>query len=103
MSSLTMIRRYARKVVRRIEGFFLNPRLETRAAFDEFVVEKKRVQSALGACEDFLNQLQRFKLRYTTDDDDRAALSEALTQVRQYCKSLEQALKGSDDPEVPHN
>ena len=90
------------KVVRRIEGFFLNPKLETRAAFDEFVVEKKRVQNALGACEDFLNQLQRFKLSYTTDDDDRAALSEALTQVRQYCRSLEQALKGSDDPEVPH-
>ena len=89
------------KVVRRIEGFFLNPKLETRAAFDEFVVEKKRIQSAIGACEYFLNQLQRFKLRYTTDDADRAALSEALIEVREYCRSLEQALKGSDDPEVP--
>jgi hypothetical protein len=43
------------QVVRRLEEFLLKPALETRAAFDEFVIEKKRVQNALTACDVFLN------------------------------------------------
>ncbi len=89
------------KVIRRVEQFFLNPALETRAAFDEFVVERKRVQSAIGACDSFIAQLRKFKLTYTTDDDERKSLRDALKQVRDYCNSLEQTLIGSDDPEVP--
>jgi hypothetical protein len=88
------------KVVRRIEQFFLNPKLETRAGFDEFVIEKKRVKSALAACEDFIGQLRKFKLKYTTDEEERKNLRMALKQVREYCESLEEALKGDDDPEV---
>lgn len=88
------------KVLRRVEEFFLNPKLETRDAFDEFVVEKKRVQSALSACEGFLTQLQKFKLTYTSNDDERKVLRKALREVRDYCKSLERALEGSDDPEA---
>jgi ParB-like nuclease domain len=88
------------KVVRRIDQFFLNPKLETRAAFDEFIVEKKRVQSAISACEGFIAQLRKFKLSYTADEEERKHLGEALRQVRDYCDSLEQALVGSDDPEV---
>jgi hypothetical protein len=90
------------KVIRRVEQFFLNPALETRAAFDEFVVEKKRVQSAVGACEGFIAQLKKFKLTHISDEDERKNLGEALRQVRDYCNSLEQALVGSDDPEVTH-
>lgn len=88
------------KVLRRVEEFFLNPKLETRDAFDEFVVEKKRVQSALSACEGFLSQLQKFRLTYTSNDEERKNLRKALKEVRAYCKSLEQALEGSDDPEA---
>jgi len=91
------------KVVRRIDQFFLNPKMETRAAFDEFVVEKKRVQNAIGACDSFIAQLQKFKLTYTTDEEERNNLRKALRHVRDYCDSLEQALVGSDDPEVKHN
>jgi hypothetical protein len=90
-------------VLRRVEEFFLKPTLETREAFDEFVVEKKRVQTALTACEDFLAQLGKLKLSYTADDEERRNLRAALKKVREYCKSLEQALRGSDDPEVPHD
>ncbi len=89
------------KVIRRVEQFFLNPALETRAAFDEFIVEKKRVQTAIAACDSFIAQLKKFKLKYTADDDERKSLRDALKQVRDYCNSLEQALVGSDDPEVP--
>lgn len=89
------------EVLRRVEEFFLNPSLETRAAFDEFVVEEKRVNRALNVCDDFLNQLSKLKLTYTTESDEREQLREALRKVEEYCKSLEEALLGSDDPRVP--
>lgn len=91
------------QVLRRLEEFFLNPALETRAAFDEFVVEKKRVQSALNACDAFLSQLQQLKLTYTADDDERQSLRLALKQVQAYCSSLEHALEGGNDPEIPRD
>lgn len=89
------------KVVRRIEQFFLNPKLETREAFDEFIVDKRQVLNAIGACETFMAQLKRFRLRYTSDDEEREKLRKALVKVRAYCDNLEQSLAGSDDPEAP--
>lgn len=89
-------------VLRRIEEFFLDPSLETRAAFDQFIVGKKRVQNALSVCAEFVKQLQGLKLRFTADDDERTELRKALREVQEYCKRLEQALQGSDDPEIPN-
>jgi ParB family transcriptional regulator, chromosome partitioning protein len=91
-----------RAVLRRIEEFFVDPALETRAAFDQFIVGKKRIQTALSACVDFIKQLRSLKLRFTADDDERTQLRKALRDVQQYCKGLEQALTGSDDPEIPN-
>jgi hypothetical protein len=88
------------KVVRRVEQFFLNPKLETREAFDEFVKEAKRVKGALDACNKFLKELKKFRLRYTTDDEARLKLREQLGEVQAYCKSLEDALEGSDAPKA---
>jgi hypothetical protein len=88
------------KVVRNIERFFLNPKTETRELFDEFVIDKKRIQNALEACDAFMKELKKFKLKYTSDDEERKNLRRALMQVRAYCESLEQSLIGSDDPEV---
>jgi|ERR1700733_2298468 len=90
-------------VLRTIEEFFLDPALETRAAFDQFIIGKKRVQGALAACTDFIKQLQALKLRFTADDDERVELRKALRDVQEYCKSLEQALRGTDDPEIPND
>jgi len=88
-------------VLRKIEEFVLDPSIETRSAFDQFIVGKKRVQTALSTCVDFIKQLQSLKLRFIADDDERMELRNALRDVQQYCKGLEQALKGSDDPEIP--
>lgn len=85
-------------LLRRLEQFILDPGLETRAAFDEFVVDKRRARNALAVCETFLSSLQQLKLTYTTDDADRQALREALRQVEAYCKSLSRALEGRDEP-----
>jgi ParB-like chromosome segregation protein Spo0J len=87
-------------VVRTIEQFFFNPKTETRELFDTFIVDKKRIETALSACENFIGELQKFKLRYTSEDADRNNLREALSQVRAYCESLEESLRGSDDPTV---
>lgn len=88
------------RVIRRIEEFFLNPGLETRSAFDEFIADKKRFQGALSLCNEFIEKLQGFKLRHMADDDERVNLRAALKQVREYCKRLEEDLRGSDDPDV---
>jgi ParB-like chromosome segregation protein Spo0J len=88
------------KVVRRIEEFFLNPKLETREAFDEFVVDKKRVQSAVTACQTFVSELKNFRLRYTTEESERNRLREELIAVQKYCKTLEEALEGTDNPDA---
>src|SRR5258708_27831903 len=87
--------------VRRVEEFFLKPDLETRAAFDQFIVGKKRVEGALAACDGFPRQLRQLKLANTADDDERQRLRDALREVQRYCESLPEALRGSDDPEAP--
>lgn len=89
-------------IVRRLEQFILDPKLETRAAFDEFVVDKRRARNAVAICENFLSALQQLKLTYTTDDADREQLQEALKQVESYCRSLSRALEGRDEPK-PQN
>jgi ParB family chromosome partitioning protein len=87
-------------VTRRLEEFFLNPKLEAKEGFQDFVGERKRVSNALSACDSFLSQLQRFKLTYTSDDEERKTLRQKLAEVRKYCESLEEALQGTDDPEA---
>jgi hypothetical protein len=89
-----------KRVLRRTEQFFLNIDLETRAAFDEFVVEYRRTQSALTECEEFIGRMTRLKLRYIADDDDRQKLRDALADVRKLCNSLDASLKGRDDPNI---
>jgi hypothetical protein len=86
------------RVVRRLENFLLDPSLETRAAFDEFVVDQRRTKNALDVCDNFLASLQRLRLTYTTDDADRDQLGKALRHVEAYCKSLYRALEGRDEP-----
>jgi ParB family chromosome partitioning protein len=86
------------RIIRRLEKFILDPSLETRAAFDEFVVDQKRTKNAIESCENFLAILQKMKLTYITDDSDRHELRQALKQVEAYCKSLYRALEGRDEP-----
>jgi len=86
------------RIARRLEKFILDPSLETRAAFDEFVVDQKRTKNAIDSCENFLASLQKMKLAYITDDSDRHELRQALKQVEAYCRSLYRALEGRDEP-----
>jgi ParB/RepB/Spo0J family partition protein len=91
---------FRRIVLERVTSFFLDPDLETRAAFDELVLEHRRVVSALQECTDFIDRLERLKIRYTADDKERADLTAALKRVQQFCMVLEHMLEGSDDPDI---
>ncbi len=84
----------------RLSQYFQEAGLETRRAFDEFVVDNRRVQSALKACDSFIRQLQRSKLEYTGDDMARKELIAGLQAVKEYADQLLQKLSGEDQPPV---
>jgi hypothetical protein len=91
------------QILTRIESFFLNPDLETRSAFDEFFVEKKRILDAVQECNNFIERVEKLKLRYTAGDEERKELRKALRGVQRFCMTLEQLLQGSDDPDIPQD
>ena len=88
------------KLLQRVEEYFLNPALETRAVFDEFTVDAKRTRDALVECEEFVARINRLKLRYISDDGARKNLRSALSAVAALCASIDEMLRGSDDPDI---
>ena len=86
------------RVLARLREYLLNPDLETRHAFDDFVVENRRIQGAVNACDDFVRQLERLKLDYLLDRND---VRRALERVSNFAQSLIIKLEGSDPPIQP--
>jgi len=84
-----------RAILERLTEYITDVSLETRMAFDEFVVDNRRVQSTVKACGDFMSQLQRAKLEHTLDRDE---LMMALRKVNEYIDSLLRKLEGADEP-----
>jgi len=82
-------------VVQRLTQYILEKELETRKAFDEFVVDNRRILGAIGACEEFVRQLDRLKIDFTLD---RNEIKTALEMVRGYVQKLLDKLEGSDQP-----
>jgi hypothetical protein len=87
-------------VVERLRRYILDPALETRSAFDEFVLEDRKVQNAVKACADFLAELRRYKLQYTSEKDE---LTVALGEIVRYANYLIEKIKGSDPPSPPES
>jgi ParB family chromosome partitioning protein len=83
------------RIIDRLREYILDPELETRRAFDEFVVEMWRVQGAIAACTDFLKQLERAKLDYTLENQE---LVLSLANVKTYIERLLEELKGGETP-----
>ena len=82
-------------VLKRLESYIRDVNLETRAAFDEFVVDNRRVKGAVEACDRFVDELGRLKLDYTAD---RKELRTSLKRVRRYIDGLLAKLEGGDPP-----
>ena len=84
-------------VLERLQQYIEDVSLETRQAFDEFVVDNRRVRGAIDACTDFVKTLERFKLDYTLDQNE---LRIALEKVANYAKGILSKLEGSDAPQA---
>lgn len=87
-----------RTVLNTLRRYILDPRLETRDAFDQFVLEDRKVQNAIRACREFVAELRKYKLQFTSEKDE---LVEALNEVAGYVYYLTERLKGSDPPPPP--
>jgi ParB/RepB/Spo0J family partition protein len=85
-------------VIKRLETYMTNVQMETRKAFDEFVVDNRRIQNSIKACDDFIVQLERAKLEHVVENKDD--LTFALRNVKKYVDDLLQKLEGSDQPDL---
>jgi hypothetical protein len=81
----------------RLGEYITTKDLETRRAFDEFVVDNRRITNAVNACEEFVSRLERAKLAFALDRDE---LRIALRKVQKYIGDLLDRLKGSDSPDT---
>jgi ParB/RepB/Spo0J family partition protein len=79
-----------------LRDWIQDPDLETRAVFDQFVADSRRVQTALSACDDFISKMDRSKVIHALD---RADIVRALERVRDYAIRLIDQLSGEDAPE----
>ncbi|MBI3766011.1 MAG: hypothetical protein HY277_05860 [Ignavibacteriales bacterium] len=80
-------------VLQRLRDYVLDEDLETRRAFDEFVVDNRRVQGAVAACEDFVSQIKRLKIDYALN---RKEVIKALERVIEFAEKLRNKLEVTD-------
>jgi ParB/RepB/Spo0J family partition protein len=83
-------------VLDRLRRYIDDVQLETRAAFDEFIADPRRVQGAIKACNDFISSLERFRLEHTTE---KGELLTALNNVSDYVEMLLVKLEAFEPPE----
>jgi hypothetical protein len=86
------------RVLRRLKEYVENVNLETRASFDDFVADTRRVKGALKTCETFVVQIKRSRLDYTSGSSERTKLMKALKEVKVLAEKLLDKLEGSDAP-----
>jgi ParB/RepB/Spo0J family partition protein len=85
-------------VINRLDAYITTVPYETRKAFDEFVVDNRRLQSSINACQDFIAQLERNKLEHIVDNKEDLMI--VLRGVKKYVEELLQKLEGNDAPSV---
>ncbi len=84
------------EVIARLREYILDINVETRKAFDEFVIDSRHAQGTIKACDDFVSRLERSKLEHVVEG--REELINALERVKKYADALLQKLEGSDAP-----
>ena len=81
----------------RLRDYVLDVKLETRAAFDTFILETRRVSKAVDASIAFIKAMDAAKLSYATEG--REELIESLRKVLAYVQNLLSTLESQDPPE----
>jgi ParB family transcriptional regulator, chromosome partitioning protein len=88
---------YARDVVvKRIRAYILDPDLETRDAFDEFVLNAQRIQDAIEISNRYLSDIRKLKLQFASDYKEDLLAS--LVEIRDYLEYVLDRLKGVEAP-----
>jgi len=82
-------------VLNRLRQYIQDPQLETRRAFDEFVMDNRRIVGAINTCDEFIRSIERLKIDYALE---RGEVKSALEKVRDFAQSLINKLEGSDPP-----
>lgn len=82
--------------VDKLREYVLDPDLETRRAFDEFILETRRVTKAVDASKAFIRAMNAAKPTYATDG--REELIAKLREVLAYVQNLLGRLEGEDPP-----
>ena len=83
-------------VADRLREYILDPNMETRAAFDGFIVERRSRQRASQAVDKFMNELRKARIEHVTEG--REALIAKLTVVLAFVETLLAKLEGDDPP-----
>ena len=82
--------------VDKLREYVLDPDLETRRAFDAFIMETRRVTRVVDASDAFIRAMNAAKLTYATEG--REELIENLRKVLAYVQDLLGRLEGEDSP-----
>jgi len=82
-------------VAERLEHFVNDLEMETRSAFDQFIMDPRRIRGAIEACTDFIRLLERARVEHISERDE---LVEALTSVQRYVGDLLTRLEGGEPP-----
>lgn len=85
-------------VIKSLREYIEKPNLETRSVFDTYIKDPRRVTGAIKACEEFIKQLKKSKIDYTSGTSDRTKLSRALKEVREFVQKTLTKLEGEDPP-----
>lgn len=83
------------RTFQRVEDWLNDLNYETRSAFDELILDDRRVRRALESCSDFIKSLDRLRLNFEVDRDE---LRTALEGVQEYITGLLEVLRGEDPP-----
>jgi ParB/RepB/Spo0J family partition protein len=81
-----------------LKGYIKDPSIETRAAFDNFIQDARKVKSTIEACDTFLSTIQKTKIEHITDNRDQVIV--ALRSAKDFIISLLSQLEGRDDPSL---
>lgn len=88
------------RVSDRLREYVLTVGLETRAAFDEFIVDQRRKQKVAEACGRFIADIQRSRVENISETEDRKELLDQLMQVVEVVTDLIERLQVSDPPDA---
>lgn len=83
-------------VADRLREYILDPDMETRMAFDGFIVERRSRQKATQAVDKFMRALRKARIEHVTEG--REALIGKLTEVLHFVAALVAKLEGDDPP-----